>query len=71
MLSWQDREIATLSMLSALDGVDSQLQSHLHIAQNQGVSSQQFKEIQEILTEKVSPQIGQRFQKVLVSFQNQ
>lgn len=52
MLNWQDREIATLSMLSALEGVDSQLQSHLNIAKTQGVSSHQFENIQKILAEK-------------------
>ncbi|MGK7704454.1 carboxymuconolactone decarboxylase family protein [Acinetobacter baumannii] len=71
VLNWQDREIATLSMLSALEGVDSQLQSHLNIAKTQGVSSHQFENIQKILAEKVSLQVGQRFQNVLTSFHNQ
>lgn len=71
VLNWQDREIATLSMLSALEGVDSQLQSHLNIAKNQGVTSHHFEDIQKILSKKVSLQVGQRFQKVLMSFQNQ
>lgn len=71
VLNWQDREIATLSMLSALEGVDSQLQSHLNIAKTQGVSSHQFENIQKILAEKVSLQVGQRFQNVLTSSHNQ
>ena len=71
VLNWQDREIATLGMLSALEGVDSQLQSHLNIAKTQGLTSHHFDDIQKILTEKVSPQVGQRFQNILVDFQNQ
>lgn len=71
VLNWQDREIATLSMLSALEGVESQLQSHLNIAKTQGITSHQFDEIQKILSKKVSPQVGQRFKNVLTSFQNQ
>ncbi|MFI8025772.1 4-carboxymuconolactone decarboxylase, partial [Acinetobacter baumannii] len=47
------------------------LQSHLNIAKTQGVSSHQFENIQKILAEKVSLQVGQRFQNVLTSFHNQ
>lgn len=71
VLSWYDREIATVSMLAALDGVDSQLQSHLNIAKTQGITFPQFKEIQVILTEKVNTQTGQRFQKAFMSLQDQ
>ncbi|WP_202740282.1 carboxymuconolactone decarboxylase family protein [Acinetobacter sp. 'aerobic (ED)'] len=71
VLSWQDREIATLGMLISMQGVDSQLQSHLGIARNQGVTARHLEQIERILTEKVNPEIGQRFKKANVIFQDQ
>lgn len=71
VLSWQDREIATLGMLISMQGVDNQLQSHLGIAQNQGVTAHHLEQIENILTEKVNPEIGQRFKKANVIFQDQ
>lgn len=70
VLSWQDREVATVSMLSAFDGVESQLQSHVNISKTQGITLPQFKQIQKILTEKVSAQAGQRFETALLALQN-
>ncbi|SNX44309.1 Uncharacterized conserved protein YurZ, alkylhydroperoxidase/carboxymuconolactone decarboxylase family [Acinetobacter puyangensis] len=71
VLNWQDREIATVSMLAVLQGVDSQLLSHLNIAKAQGVTFPQFKEMQVILDGKVNAQAGQRFQKAFVGLQDQ
>ncbi|MFI7918030.1 hypothetical protein ACFMJ1_18650, partial [Acinetobacter baumannii] len=59
------------SMLKVAISRSCQLQSHLNIAKTQGVSSHQFENIQKILAEKVSLQVGQRFQNVLTSFHNQ
>lgn len=71
VLNWQDREIVTISMLAVLEGVDSQLQSHLGIAKTQGITFAQFKEMQAILNGKVNAQSGQRFQKAFVELQDQ
>jgi 4-carboxymuconolactone decarboxylase len=71
VLSWQEREIATLGMLASMEGVGSQLQSHLGIAKNQGITSHNFEEIEKILTEKVNLKIGQRFKKANAIFQDQ
>lgn len=61
VLSWQDREIATVSMLAALEGVQSQLRSHLTISQKQGLSIEQLRTIGIILSEQVSTEANQRF----------
>lgn len=60
ILSWQDREIATVSMLSALDGVENQLKSHVQISLNVGISTQQLQEIQHILEQTISIESSQR-----------
>ena len=41
-LDWQSRELATLGMLSALQGTDSQLQSHMSISMNVGLTASQL-----------------------------
>ncbi len=53
VLSYQDREIATIAALSALNGVDGQIQSHLNIAQNTGITINALKEITTILQETI------------------
>lgn len=52
-LDWQAREIATISMLSALEGVGSQLQSHLKISMNVGISESQLREFVAVLAGSV------------------
>ena len=44
-LDWRTREIATVAMLAAMDGVESQLASHIAIAKHNGVSDSQIGEI--------------------------
>lgn len=48
-----DREIATLSALSALEGTDSQMKAHLQYASNAGLSQTQIWEIPDVLADKV------------------
>lgn len=65
VLSWQDREIATVSMLAAMTGTESQLNSHVNMSLNIQVSVQQLNQIQQILAEKVSLDASQKLQKIL------
>lgn len=44
-LDWKTREIATISALAALGGVESQLKSHLNVGRHNGLTDQQLKEI--------------------------
>lgn len=44
-LDWRTREIATIAALAVLPGADSQLQSHLAIGRNNGVTSEQAEAI--------------------------
>lgn len=50
-LDWQTRELATIAMLSTLDNVDSQLNSHINIGKHNGLTDNQVKEILDITDE--------------------
>ncbi|CAG9932909.1 carboxymuconolactone decarboxylase family protein [Candidatus Nitrotoga arctica] len=38
-LDWPSRELATVGMLSALQGAESQLQAHMRISMNVGITA--------------------------------
>jgi 4-carboxymuconolactone decarboxylase len=59
---WRDREIATLGMLSALPGAESQLQSHMRIAMNIGLAVSQLRQLADVLAERVDADAGRRAQ---------
>jgi 4-carboxymuconolactone decarboxylase len=44
VLSYQQRELATISALSSLDGVQSQLQAHITMGANTGLTESQLKQ---------------------------
>lgn len=47
-------------MLSSLDGVESQLLSHIRISLNVGLTEPQFRQYATALSERGAPQVGQR-----------
>ena len=53
-LDWRTREIATIGMLAAMDGVESQLQSHIAIGKNNGISHAQSKSILQLVKNEVN-----------------
>lgn len=59
-LDWHSRELATLAMLSALDGAESQLQSHMRISMNIGLTSAQLRQLTAVLEESVARSNAQR-----------
>ena len=59
-LDWQSRELATVSMLAALSGVESQLQSHVRIGRNVGLSVAQLRQVAEVLERQVDGAAGAR-----------
>lgn len=54
-LDWQSRELATVGMLSALPGAEAQLQSHMRISMNVGLTISQLEQLVQVLDERVSP----------------
>jgi alkylhydroperoxidase/carboxymuconolactone decarboxylase family protein YurZ len=53
-LDWQSRELATVGMLSALPGAEAQLQSHMRISMNVGLTVSQLEQLVQVLAERVS-----------------
>jgi alkylhydroperoxidase/carboxymuconolactone decarboxylase family protein YurZ len=61
-LDWQSRELATVAALAAMSGLESQLQSHIRVSMNVGISSQQLKQFIEVLAAQVDADTAQRAQ---------
>lgn len=59
-IAWQDRELATVAMLSSISGAEAQLQSHMRISMNVGLTEVQLRQLAEILHEKVNPENAKR-----------
>ena len=59
-LDWQSRELATIGALSALPGAESQLQSHIRIGMNVGLTAAQLRQLAQGLAEQDQPQAAAR-----------
>jgi len=59
-LDWKAREVATVSMLAALTGVESQLQSHMGISMNIGLDPDALGTLVTVLEQQVGPEAAQR-----------
>ncbi|MGJ7551533.1 carboxymuconolactone decarboxylase family protein [Pseudomonas alloputida] len=59
-LDWLIRELATLGMLSALIGVEPQLQAHMRISMNTGITRAQLERLCQILKMGADEQTGSR-----------
>jgi alkylhydroperoxidase/carboxymuconolactone decarboxylase family protein YurZ len=64
-LDWQSRELATVGMLSALPGADSQLQSHMGISMNVGLTANQLRQLAQVLAERVDADAAKRAREAL------
>ncbi|WP_243397884.1 carboxymuconolactone decarboxylase family protein [Herbaspirillum robiniae] len=64
-LDWKSRELATVGMLSALPGAESQLQSHIRISMNVGLTAGQLGQFAQVLGEKVDADNGRRTREAL------
>lgn len=59
-LDWMSREVATVSMLSALSGVEPQLQAHVRMSMNIGLTDRHLREIVSILDDKIGESAARR-----------
>lgn len=59
-LDWQSRELATVGMLSALPGAESQLQAHIRISMNVGLTAGQLRQLGQVLAERAQADMGRR-----------
>lgn len=64
-LDWRSRELATVSALSAMTGVESQLVAHIRISKNVGLTDQQLREAAAILKKEVDEAAGNRAEDAL------
>ena len=64
-LDWQSRELATVGMLSALSGVESQLQAHVRISMNVGLSASQVRQLVRLLAGSGLPSAAERVEEAL------
>jgi 4-carboxymuconolactone decarboxylase len=65
VLDYQSREIATVSALASLLGVDSQLKAHIAIASNVGLTGTQLTEVAAVLSEAVGDPEGHRAEQAI------
>lgn len=59
VLNRQERELSTIAALSSMEGVDSQLRSHLNIGMNTGLSPEQLKSLIGVIKENVGSKEGE------------
>lgn len=64
-LDWQSRELATVGMLSALVGAESQLQAHMRISMNVGLTASQLRQLTQVLDERVDADHARRAREAL------
>lgn len=57
---WQSRELATVGMLSALPGVEPQLQAHMRISLNVGLTADQLHQLIQVLADRVDAEAARR-----------
>lgn len=59
-LDWQSRELATVGALAALPGVEPQLQAHIRISMNVGLSAAQLRQLAQVLAERGQAEAAER-----------
>ncbi|MGY5612485.1 carboxymuconolactone decarboxylase family protein [Vibrio brasiliensis] len=65
VLTWQDREIATIAALANIPGVNSQLESHYHISMNNDITPAQLRAFINVLKDECGEEIADNAQTVL------
>lgn len=58
VLTNQEREIATIAALSSINGVEAQLNSHINVGKNTGITQEQIDEILKITSKNKLPIFG-------------
>jgi 4-carboxymuconolactone decarboxylase len=56
VLTYQQRELATISMLSAMEGVAPQLQAHLKMGMNTGLTQSELKQVFSLIEKHIGKQ---------------
>lgn len=64
-LDWQSRELATVGMLSALPGAESQLQAHIRISMYVGLTAGQLRQLTQVLAARADADMARRASEAL------
>ncbi|WP_035942906.1 carboxymuconolactone decarboxylase family protein [Caballeronia glathei] len=64
-LDWPSRELATVGMLSALPGAEPQLQAHMKISMNVGLTAGQLRQLTQVLADRVGADHARRASEAL------
>lgn len=64
-LDWQSRELATMGMLASLQGVEPQLQAHMRISLNVGITARQLRQAVQVLEDRVDADTAMRARNAL------
>ncbi len=70
VLDYKTRELVTVAALSAMEGVNPQLQAHMVMSQNAGVTIEELQEIAPVLKENVGRKEARNYNKVLENVLN-
>ena len=65
VLTWSERELVTISVISSIGGAEPMLRSHLEICLNIGLTTDQLKQFVDIMKTKIGDIEGNSAQKVL------
>lgn len=65
VLSFQQRELATISALASIPGVESQLQSHITIGKNTGITEEQLAQLADLIENTVSKTQANTIRKII------
>ncbi len=65
ILTYFERELATISALAAMTGVDPMLQSHMNMGMNVGLTEEQLRQVVSIIQTSVSRQQGDNALQIL------
>ncbi|MDW9382777.1 carboxymuconolactone decarboxylase family protein [Chryseobacterium sp. JV558] len=65
VLTYQQRELVTISALASLDGVEGQLQSHINIGKNTGITENQLGQLADLIQESVSKTQANTVRKII------
>jgi alkylhydroperoxidase/carboxymuconolactone decarboxylase family protein YurZ/quinol monooxygenase YgiN len=65
VLTYQQRELVTISALASLNGVEGQLQSHIGIGKNTGITDNQLEQLADLIQESVSKTQANTVRKII------
>lgn len=65
VLDYKTRELVTVAALASMEGVNPQLQAHITMSQNAGVSVKELQEITQVLKKNVGRKEAKNYEKLL------